>query len=568
MKFCVLGLVVLGANATKSVTLSGLSSLRGEGISELLADGAFVLTRSIEMDNIRELATELHICSQIVGADAPEIIKTSNIDSSLRATFASKASERFDDCSERARSLAEYYKERTQAIGVEIAKFLDQFIQAQPTKIDSSAQSGLSDHVTGRGSESLDHFHVYSSQDNVGKATEDASIPFHTDMGLFLVLTPGVWVGASGSRLDSSDLVIRRADGADYKVSAPEDSVVIIIGSGLVDWQYPGIDLRAGVHAVRPISSGINEARVVLGRMFLPSMEAVSASGVVFSDFFHKPIRGAEPTSPVALQWRRLTEVRCGTGKKYCWMNCMEEPDCEGYESTCMDPTTNTLCGPTECNTQCKLVCPPKTITTPALTQGSTAGTSGGDSKANETEIKGADPENPQTIIKAAALPTEPLFCQGATSMVMSGFESVGSDDANCIILFFKPWLLDTPIKFAFGCIGVFLLGMMIEGTIRLRRFAGASVRFKQPWIKEFAVTSLFGLNVALGYLAMLAAMTFNGEIFISTVMGLAIGHLAFANSKTPVRESADPCCVTAETDPQAQTSLRNSTGACCCEPR
>lgn len=451
---------------------------------------------------------------------------------------------------------------------MEIAKFLDQFIEGQQTEINSSVQPELSEYVSGRGSESLDHFHVYSSQVNVAEATEDASVPFHTDMGLFLVLTPGIWVGSSGSRLDSADLVIRRADGTDYEVSAPEDSVVIIIGSGLVDWQYPAIDLRAGVHAVRPISSGVNESRVVLGRMFLPSMEAVSASGVVFSDFFHKPIRGPEPTSPVAMQWRRLSEVRCGTGKKYCWMNCMPEPDCEGYESICMDPTTNKLCGPTECNTQCKLVCPPKTTTTPAPTTRSTAGASGAVSQGNEPEIKGADPEKPRTIIKAAALPTEPLFCQGATSMVMSGFESVGSDDANCIILFFKPWLLDTPIKFAFGCIGVFLLGMMIEGTIRLRRFASASVRFPQPWIKEFAVTSLFGLNVALGYLAMLAAMTFNVEIFISTVMGLAIGHLAFANSKTPVRESADPCCVTAETEPQAQTSLRNSTGACCCEPR
>lgn len=75
MKICVLGIVVLGANATKSVTLIDLFSLSGEESSELLADGAFVLTRSIETDKIRQLATELHTCSQRVGSDAPDIIK-------------------------------------------------------------------------------------------------------------------------------------------------------------------------------------------------------------------------------------------------------------------------------------------------------------------------------------------------------------------------------------------------------------------------------------------------------------------------------------------------------------
>ena len=77
---------------------------------------------------------------------------------------------------------------------------------------------------------------------------------------------------------------------------------------------------------------------------------------------------------------------------------------------------------------------------------------------------------------------------------------------------------------------------------------------------------SLFAFNITLGYLCMLAAMTFNVEIFISTVMGLALGHLVFANSREPVRESADACCVTSESRGEVVTSLRNSTGACCCE--
>ena len=53
---------------------------------------------------------------------------------------------------------------------------------------------------------------------------------------------------------------------------------------------------------------------------------------------------------------------------------------------------------------------------------------------------------------------------------------------------------------------------------------------------------TLFGLNLVLGYLAMLVAMTYSIELFICVVVGLMFGHFYF-NTKTPVGESVDPCC-------------------------
>ncbi|XP_058079339.1 copper transporter 5 [Magnolia sinica] len=52
----------------------------------------------------------------------------------------------------------------------------------------------------------------------------------------------------------------------------------------------------------------------------------------------------------------------------------------------------------------------------------------------------------------------------------------------------------------------------------------------------------LFGINSALGYLLMLAIMSFNGGVFIAVVVGLAVGYLIFRGSDEDLIVVENPC--------------------------
>ncbi|KAI4316453.1 hypothetical protein L6164_024431 [Bauhinia variegata] len=81
-----------------------------------------------------------------------------------------------------------------------------------------------------------------------------------------------------------------------------------------------------------------------------------------------------------------------------------------------------------------------------------------------------------------------------------------------------------------------------IEAPLLQSRFAGDGAKLGV----KFAGAILFGVNAAIGYLLMLAVMSFNGGVFVAIVVGLAIGYLFFRNEGEDISFVVDSSCACA----------------------
>lgn len=196
----------------------------------------------------------------------------------------------------------------------------------------------------------------------------------------------------------------------------------------------------------------------------------------------------------------RQNRQDCENGTAYCWMSCLPLNGCNLNDAECYSGN-HTQCFDDSMDPSCEWHCKDRNIT-------------------NE-------------------------FCLGATDMLMQGFQTtkkVGNSTNLCIILFAKKWTLSSAGKFAAGCIGVFFLGLLIEAIIALRRFILGKIVPTKRCLHMLVTGILYSVNLTLGYLAMLVAMTYSVELFICVILGLSIGHVVF-NSKMPVSDNIDPCC-------------------------
>eukprot|EP00980_Cylindrotheca_fusiformis_P004627 scaffold990_cov108-Cylindrotheca_fusiformis.AAC.4 len=151
----------------------------------------------------------------------------------------------------------------------------------------------------------------------------------------------------------------------------------------------------------------------------------------------------------------------------------------------------------------------------------------------------------------------ETAFCTGSMGMVMymDGFRWSLKEGASCLNLYFPGWTLDTKGKVVGAMFGVLFLAMFTEAISKFRHTLSTKARnvsTSQKERKKLAVaqTLLHGLHAFVGYIVMLATMTFSLELLICVVLGLTFGYVIFGGEKYN-HISTNPCCAFLEDEAQ-----------------
>lgn len=143
--------------------------------------------------------------------------------------------------------------------------------------------------------------------------------------------------------------------------------------------------------------------------------------------------------------------------------------------------------------------------------------------------------------------------------MYMDGFRfALSKEQKPCLNLFFSSWRLDSAGKFAGAIVGVLFLAVTLEGVAKIRQImavatrrrkvrshtaaaaasagddddgndeSARSCRVRFPRLRFLLATALHGVQALLGYVLMLAAMTFSIELLLAAAAGLALGRASF----------------------------------------
>lgn len=129
------------------------------------------------------------------------------------------------------------------------------------------------------------------------------------------------------------------------------------------------------------------------------------------------------------------------------------------------------------------------------------------------------------------------------------------------VTLLVDSWRTDSWLSYALTLLACFICSAfyqyMEDRRIRIRSAApnpsepqSASTplipklgRFRRVNSAKLASAALFGINSAVGYLLMLAIMSFNGGVFLAIVAGLTVGHYLFrSGDEDQISAVENPC--------------------------
>ena len=209
-----------------SISLDQLTSIASSGETEILEriladDGALVVTG---------LPADYVLAVQGLKRKAPDCLESQSLpvfgltDGSHRRTFAldSDSETEYPDCvAEEARIIHQQFDHLDTAMSAIILDIIGDFRKAEWSTDQANRGSILSKIYK-------EHIHVYTKTE---QKVKDFAVPFHTDNGLLLFLTPD----------QSQPLAVRNKLGQTVELrQVEEDSVIVILGSAISGWLLKG----------------------------------------------------------------------------------------------------------------------------------------------------------------------------------------------------------------------------------------------------------------------------------------------------------------------------------------
>jgi len=169
------------------------------------------------------------------------------------------------------------------------------------------------------------HLHVYMRDMKTPKHDSVLSLPFHTDNGLFLLLTP--------SNLLPLRLINR--NGSISNLITDDDSLIFLTGTGLTSWLLPDEDLYSPPHAVPSLTNSDALTRTVFARMRVAPLGATTShSAQTFGEHFYSSLTGPSTSVCSGREARHQERLRrqAGSGHEQHWIGqssgCDRNDDC------------------------------------------------------------------------------------------------------------------------------------------------------------------------------------------------------------------------------------------------
>uniref|UniRef100_A0A7S3PKK6 Isopenicillin N synthase-like Fe(2+) 2OG dioxygenase domain-containing protein n=2 Tax=Sar TaxID=2698737 RepID=A0A7S3PKK6_9STRA len=228
------------------------------------------------------------------------------------------------------------FAEASKVLQTHVSRVCDAFISSLDTVLGSKpviTRSGAEDikyaslsHAL-MNANHLEHFHAYTAS---SKSNSDLSVELHTDNGILIAFTPGLFFD-EGKVVDAAEddmFYIQLANGEMVRAVLPRNSLVFMMGeamSKLVDEK-----IRAVPHSLKVNPK--HDQRMWFGRMFLPPADAIFHEDITFGEYRELVASGSASAAMRSIGCDGAREL--GSVQHRRELNGDENPNCTNVNGT------------------------------------------------------------------------------------------------------------------------------------------------------------------------------------------------------------------------------------------